>query len=174
MLKIDRRNPDDARFVIEGLIPSARDRARWLGLLADAIEAAHAIHPASWAVTLFDQGLRLNVGRIETVVFGRTCAMLVLDSGQFTDDELDEIRLRHGPGAIDVYASVRGTVNCWLPYETDDAMLAEFRGALLPLVERAASQVRSRTTYARTHSLGVVDYVAVAMGHELPEADYRW
>src|SRR5947208_3332048 len=69
MRRVDRASASDARFVLEGLIPDAASRLRWLGLLADAMVAAHEIHPASWAVTLFDAGLRLNVGQIETVVF---------------------------------------------------------------------------------------------------------
>src|SRR4051812_12271444 len=154
MRRVDRASAADARFVLESLIFDEACRLRWLGLLADAMVAAHAVHPASWAVTLFDDGLRLNVGRIETVVFRQGGVMLVLDSARFSDDELNEIRLHRMRGAIDLYTSVRGTVAIWGGYQIDGETTVRRREALLTLVGRAASRVRTRTSYARFHSPG--------------------
>jgi hypothetical protein len=175
MMMHDRRQSAEfARAVIEGLIPEDEDRARWLGLLADAIVAAHAVHPASWAVTLFDHGLRLNVFMIETVVFGPRDAMVVLDSSHVSDEEIDEIRLTEGRQAIDAYTTVPGTVQRRLAYEIADETVTSLRPALLSLVERAASRVRTRTRWAATHSPGVVEYAAQATGRQLPEPAFAW
>jgi len=41
VLRVDRASPYDTRFVIEGLIPGAAARVRWLNLLADAMIRAN-------------------------------------------------------------------------------------------------------------------------------------
>ena len=83
MLRVDRASARDAQFVIEELIPEAAARLRWLRLLAAAMNRADRVHCGSWAVTLFDDRLRLNVSTIETDFMRPGGAMLVLDSGHF-------------------------------------------------------------------------------------------
>jgi hypothetical protein len=174
VLRVDRASARDAQFVIEGLIPAAAARLRWLHLLGSAMHAADRVHRGSWAVTLFDDGLRLNVGTIETVVFRQYGAMLVLDSGHFSEEELHEIRMKRSLGSVDNYSSVRGTVNVTVKYGLDGEPFREARDALLSLVDRVASRVRTRTTYARTHSSGVVEYVRRATSQPLTQPDYDW
>jgi hypothetical protein len=172
--RIDRACADDARFVVERLIPDAEARKWWLGVLADAMVSAHGVHPGSWGITLFHDKLRMNVGTIEVAVLRIRRAMLVVDASDFSDDELHHIRLNPELGAVDQYTSVRGTANLLLPYDTAADDLAGTRKAHLALVVRAASMVRTRTNYARAHSIGVEEYVAQVTGRTLPQADYRW
>jgi hypothetical protein len=172
--RVDRSSARDAQFVIEGLIEDTDARIRWLDLLADAIAAADQVHRGSWAITLFDDLLRLNVGRIETVVFHSGGAMLVLDASRFTDDEIRAVAGDRWRSRVDIYASVRGTVNVDLPYDVDPRRMAEARDALVPLVERAASAVRTRTNYAATHSSGVVEYLSSATGRPIDQPDHAW
>jgi hypothetical protein len=175
MRRIDRSSAADAHFVLESLIPDAAGRLRWLGLLADATVAAHDVNPASWAVTLFDNGLRLNVGQIETVIFRPDGAMLVLDSGHFSDDEIAQIRMDRSLGRVSAYTYVQGTVNVDLPYDLGRSSLKphdQVRAALLSLVERAAERVHTRTGYYRSHSPGVVEYVATVTGRRLREPEH--
>ena len=157
---VDRWNPADARAVLETLIPDDDARRTWLTLLAGAIQTADRIHTCSWAVTLFPRKLRLNVGTIETVVFDGRGAMLVLDGGTFTDAEIDTIRARPALGGVDRYRSVRGTVNLYFAYDSTARAIADVADRLFPLVERVASRVRTGTVYFRSHSPGVVLYVA--------------
>jgi hypothetical protein len=173
MRRVDRRIASDAQFVIEDLIPDAASRARWLCLLADAFEVADRVHRGSWAVTLFDDGLRVNVGRIETIVFRLGGAVLVTDAYQYSRDEIDEIRRNPMLGRVSNYATVPDTVNLSLNYGVDANALAAARQRLLVLVERAASRVSLRTNYTGTHSPGVVEYVAVATGRRLRQPDFR-
>jgi hypothetical protein len=169
---MDRWNPRDARAVVERLIPEDDARRSWLALLADAVQTADRIHPCSWGVTLFPRTVRLNVGSIETVVFKPSGAMLVLDGGRVSDDTICAIREHPHLGSIDVYRSVRGTVSLNLPYDAPSDVLADARAKLLPLVERAASRVRTGTVYFRSHSPGVVTYVAEVTGIALRQPGY--
>jgi hypothetical protein len=169
---MDRWNPGDARAVIERLIPAEDARENWLTLLADAIETADRVHPCSWGVTLFPRKLRLNVGTIETVVFSPGGAMLVLDGGRFTDEEIHTIRENPHLGSVNAYRSVPGTVRLNVAYDSTSTMLADARTKLLPLVERAASRVKTGTVYFRSHSPGVVMYVIDVTGIDLKQPGY--
>jgi hypothetical protein len=141
-------------------------------LLADAIQTADRIHPSSWAVTLFPRKLRLNVGSIETVVFGERGAMLVLDGGTFTDPEIDTVRKHPELGGVDRYRSVPGTVSRYFAYGATGEVIADATDRLLPLVERAAARVKTGTVYFRSHSPGVVIYVAQVTGRPLHQPGY--
>jgi hypothetical protein len=169
---VDRWNPADARAVLEALIPGDDARRAWLTLLAEAIQTAHRIHTSSWAVTLFPRTLRLNVGSIETVVFDRRGAMLVLDGGTFTDAEIAAIREQPELGGVDRYRSVSGTVNLYHAYHSTAEAIADATGRLLPLVERAAARVKTGTVYFRSHSPGVVLYVAQVTGRPLKQPGF--
>ena len=174
MPRIDRASADDARFVLEALIPDPVVRLRWLGLLVDAIRVAHQIHRGCWSVTLFDRKLRLNVGSIETVVFRPSHPMLVMDSGALSDANVQEIKGDPSLGYIDAYATVRGTWSAPLKYEYPALTVMTAHDELLLVVERAASMVKTRTPYARTHSPGVIEYLAQDFSTWVPQPDFRW
>jgi hypothetical protein len=116
--------------------------------------------------------LRLNVGSIETVVFEGRGAMLVLDGATFSDAEIEAIRRHPERGRVDLYRSVPGTVNVRLAYDAPAEAIADAQARLLPLVERAAARVRTGTVYFRSHSPGVVVYVAQVTRRPLQQPGY--
>jgi hypothetical protein len=98
--------------------------------------------------------------------------MLVLDSAAFSDEEIAKIRMNRALGAVDVYSSVRGTVNVTVGYDVIGDVFDGARAALLSLVERAAAQVRKRTGYFGSHSPGVVEYIAAETGRRIRQPSY--
>ena len=78
------------------------------------------------------------------------------------------------PATIDNYSSVRGTVNVNVDYCLDGEGFREAQDALLSLVERAASRVKVRTNYARSHSSGVVTYVGQTTNQQIRQPDHAW
>lgn len=165
-------SPNNARQVLEQLMPDAAIRRRWLHLVAVAIDVAHGVHPASWNITLLPNLIRLNVGKIETLVLRRGHAMLVLDSATFTEQQLQEIRVNPALGKVDKNPSVPGTVSLNVKYDQYKAWYAEPHGPLLVVIERAASRVQTRTTFAQFHSPGVIEYVAQETGITVPQPEY--
>lgn len=72
ILKADgngRESPDIAASIMELLCPSPRDRMLILRQLIRSIEAVDKIAQGIWALTLFDNGFRLNVGPVEAMTF---------------------------------------------------------------------------------------------------------
>lgn len=60
---------DEARDVMLSICPDVAERISILGRLVASADAAAAIAPDAWAVTLFSNGFRLNVGSVEALVF---------------------------------------------------------------------------------------------------------
>src|SRR2546425_1011554 len=58
-----RQEPFKAARVLAELFPEQRSRRRATQILADTINRADRVAPASWGVSLFPQRLCLNVGR---------------------------------------------------------------------------------------------------------------
>ena len=60
---------ETARAVMVEQCPNAPERLAVLDRLLATADAANAIAPNAWAVTLFANGFRLNIGQVEAVVF---------------------------------------------------------------------------------------------------------
>lgn len=86
LVKEKRDSEEFAASLLETLCPSPGDRKLVLGQLLTSISVASKISPRIWAVTLFDNGFRLNVGPVEVMTFS------VMDSVQ-TGMTLVEVRL---------------------------------------------------------------------------------
>lgn len=80
-MTVDSENTDliEAEKVIVELLPNPSDRTIVLKQLLSSADMANSIAPNAWAVTLFRNGFRLNVGQVETLVFtdGKLKANLV-------------------------------------------------------------------------------------------------
>lgn len=71
-MKADTENREDPKFaasVMEELCPSPTDRLLVLQQFLASIEVAQKISPDIWAVTLFHDGFRLNVGPVEVMTY---------------------------------------------------------------------------------------------------------
>ncbi len=98
--------------------------------MADSITRAHAAAPQGWGVTLLDNMVRLNVGRIEVMTFTPDWVHLVLDSRCFPETLRDrqqvELLFQSSPHEKGVFRSVPVSASCGFP--------AKLAGELFPLV----------------------------------------
>ena len=62
-----RDDPAYAAEMLHTIFPNASDYELILAQLADSIREANSVAPNAWAVTLFANGFRLNVGRVEAL-----------------------------------------------------------------------------------------------------------
>lgn len=84
-MTVDSQNTNliEAEKIIVELLPNTSDRTIVLKQLLSSADTANSIAPNAWAVTLFSNGFRLNVGQVETLVFidGKLKANLVGSAG---------------------------------------------------------------------------------------------
>lgn len=62
-----RNDPRKAAEVMRDIFPNRADRDFVLTQLAESIREANTVAPKAWAVTLFPDGFRLNVGKVEVL-----------------------------------------------------------------------------------------------------------
>lgn len=67
--ELDYGDVAPAQAVMLELLPSVSDRNLVMQQLLDSAAFAESIAPNAWAVTLFANGFRLNVGQVEALVF---------------------------------------------------------------------------------------------------------
>lgn len=172
-MPIDRNSGPAAKEVCARLLPNRRSRGIVLGFLATAIREAHARTPAGWGVTLTEGMIRLNVGRIETLTIGPGVLHLTLlgESVPSAGDESPDIF--RSPAGQTVYRSVPGSVRWGIPL----ARFAAIREALIEphrvLIELAAATA-SRTSWADSHSPGVLRHLEGELGMSLPNPAYSF
>ncbi|HUP21645.1 MAG TPA: AAA family ATPase [Thermoanaerobaculia bacterium] len=168
----DRSDPETAREVFEKLYPDSKTRRRLLEILADSIERAHAVNPASWSVTLgFNRRHAvLNVGRVFALYFEPRKVSLILSN---QSGELPERLHKDFPtersGAL---AALPGVA--WFRLTAEELLTRwdELREDHLQTVERAAGKVR-RTPYYRSFSPAVVRLAERVVGRKLPEPRHQ-
>lgn len=71
-LSIVRQDATEAERILADLFPKRRDRRQALQILADTINRANRVAPASWGVSLFAKRVCLNVGRGAVLQFYST------------------------------------------------------------------------------------------------------
>ena len=167
---LDRTDPKDAAAVLETLIPDREDRQAFIEVLANSIEAAHAVGPESWSVSLFGSLLRLNVGPIEALTVGREFVrLLTLDASMRSSNRrrlLGSVFL--GPQ----YKSVPGRKR--IVIVEPDELRATYRWARPAheaLCERAAG-LRSRSSFRNSYSEGVLLMLEATLRRKLPRPGY--
>jgi hypothetical protein len=175
--RIDRRNAEAAKRVVEETLPRPEDRRSVLDLLVESIRHAHAAKDTSWGLTLHPWGVRLNVGPMEAFYFGRqkgkTTFYLVADDEKLSQPDKASLT-RAGVEFQGEYKSVPLSNRVLIPLESVEEALPLLRGPYLSLVEKAARTVRRRTTWYETHSPGATDYLR-SLGYEIEEPEYtKW
>jgi 5-methylcytosine-specific restriction protein A len=96
-----RSDPAAAGEVIDSVFERTRDEARdaYIEFLGESIEYLSVGHPDRWGVTLFESGLRLNVGWVECLVLSaRGIRVLVERESAPASTEWDGVSYRHAPG----------------------------------------------------------------------------
>lgn len=68
--RLDEIAEAEAEAIFVDAVPDRSEREIVLRQLLKSADVANAIAPSAWAVTLFRDGFRLNVGQVEVLVFG--------------------------------------------------------------------------------------------------------
>jgi hypothetical protein len=174
--RVNRNSADDARAVIETILPNESERRAVLSLLADLIERANRASVKAWNLTLFSNGIRLNVGQIEVFTlfdFRPVTANFRIDDGLLSAVGREEFRL--------VGAEIRGpniykTAPQVLIAEVPLVGVQRVSGILLSpafkVVDAAAARRPGRLFWWRSHSPGAIRYLGEFLGRDLPQPSY--
>ncbi|MCH9681734.1 MAG: AAA family ATPase [Deltaproteobacteria bacterium] len=160
---VDRDHAATAADILEQLLPDADARAAVARVLAELVRHAHARGDRTWAVSLFADLVRLNVGRVHAAVVLEGVLFLELDPRLVDESTRDELgpRLHRatefkatGP-ALEVYVPAE-EVTTWWP---------RLRESSLAFVDKAAAM---NTSFSRAHSPGVLAHLGLVLGQDLP------
>lgn len=160
--RVDRHSEDVAKRVIEDTLPRPEVREPVLALLAESIRRAHAVKDTSWGVTLHPKDVRLNVGPLEVLYFGREAGesvfYLVADDERLGGPERESLA-RVGAEFAGAYKSLPASMRVIIPLEAGAQAITLIRDSYLSLVERAARTVKRRMPWYEAHSPGVIRYL---------------
>ena len=167
----NRASAEYARSVFEGLYDNKAVRTACARLLADSILTAHQISTFCWSVTLFQDGIRLNVGPVEVLVLSSDNVFLVIsdsDDGRFNDGEYHNFIK---PSEVH-YTSV--PINQRL-CDVPPAIIEKFYPQVVEnhrdFIQIAARR-RDRTLWESSFSLGVILYLNNLLQVSLPTPAY--
>jgi len=171
--QVNRASPEDARQVMETLLPDPVLRKTCLNLLADAIVHAHRARPSGWSVSLFSNLVRFNAGKIRAHDIRAAQVHLVLATNALHEPARTAIENRTQTES-DIYDSLPGTTDAEFPADSLPDLLPLLHDAHLEIVERATTAVRDRTPYYKSYSSGILAYLRDFLGRrDLPEPDYQ-
>jgi HNH endonuclease len=83
-----------ARATVEALLADARARRETLKLLATTLRQAHSICPSKWAVSLFSNLIRVNVGMVHVFNLFHD-GVWILCAGEIPESDRDRVDLPH-------------------------------------------------------------------------------
>jgi hypothetical protein len=142
--------------VFAEICPNEAQRKLLASQLIRSIEVADAIAPQSWAVTLFSNGFRLNVGAVEALTFGdgeiRVLVHGDLSGANVRDGEISDCPYANAPQPSSVFQS---------PLSRYEEVADDLQAAHAAYVRGSAispSGRRRRTAFARHHSAALVDH----------------
>jgi hypothetical protein len=174
-MAVDKDNQDSIDEVIQGIFPDDAPQHCSLDFLADSIALAHALSPDRWGLTLSNDFLRLNVGKIEVLAFYSYLIHCLLDLSTLpkelrTNDRVSFLENKNDP-RLGIYKSVPGSVICNIIDDEPEDLLALIKDSHGRLIENAAQTGRNPMT-KRSHSPKAIDYVASYLGRDLPQPAY--
>lgn len=155
--RFDRNSAEHAAEIMSALCSSAEEQQIILRQLITSIDTAEKHAPNSWAVTLFDNGFRLNVGPVEAFTFFDGCIRSLFIGLPPVEAQ------QHGEVVPMQYRSVPQPQHCYI------GSIAEFHkvaSALAPLHSNflQAATVTSKglprksSSFKNSNSLGLVTY----------------
>lgn len=185
--RLDRSSAEAAERVMSAVCPDAGMRREILRCLLNSIAAVERVAPEAWAVTLFEEGFRLNVGPVEALTCesspswpfssGSSVAwpFTSADSGQpiirvLTQGELPIDAHDRAEDLLEISPATYRSVS--LPQHAvslgvaTPQQLAYWYGRLtdahqrylLQALHTPTGKIRTSTTFRRTHSPGLVAY----------------
>lgn len=156
-LKDKRLDAKYSQHVIEEWYPNSTLRNYCGEILRQSIEVAHEISPNSWSITLLSDKIRLNVGPLEVVVLQEGRVFLVT-----TGIDWKIIPISHSPFISPLknhYTSIKVAHHrCDIPPQYIEDVYSRIRTSHHELIRIAAS-ARRNTTWKRSFSPGVVEYL---------------
>lgn len=160
----DRLDPAVARDIIESIFEQTPGEARriFIEFLAEAIEYLSLRYRERWGITLFEWGVRLNVGRVECLVLhSGGLRVLVETESAPTATKFDGVGYDSAPGC-----------------EFTTVPLTQLPSALASFGEshHAALSIAARTSTGgnirNAHSPGVPAFLSQALRRPIPNPSY--
>jgi hypothetical protein len=175
-MHIDRTSELYAASVITSLLASDKVRLDYLNLLARSVTDAHRAKPSSWGITLFPEGVRMNVGMIEVCVLFQDQIRLVLDKEKVPDelwniDGVEEYWYTLSP-EDSLFISVDVSIGCAFPASQLSKVLSLATDPHISLIKRAARTRRNPKTKVG-HSPGILTYLQSELKCTLPSPVYN-
>ncbi len=157
---------------MERYLPDSNVRQRCLAALGASISFVHRCNGNSWGITLRDDCIRLNVARIEVFVIGyrENRIYFVIDEDYLEDEDSKTLRNKYSLGGP--YKSVTGSRGVEVRAETFDEDKSWLWDSHLKLLENAARGVKTRTSYYKSHSPGVLSYLRKFLDKDIPDPAY--
>lgn len=162
-----------AEGFLEELCPGSRARIMVCRRVAETIRAANSLNPHSWGLTWHSDGLRLNFGRLEAILWVPGSVGVMVDflsaPNKTTLKKLESLRRSSGSyrSAPDSHYVWSDTANA-ADLNRFLAFVREFHAAHLDLASR--TDVNGVT--AKGHHPGMVDAIGHVAGRALPQPDY--
>jgi predicted RNA-binding protein with PUA-like domain len=167
---VERSSEEQARRVLEEILPDRSARADCLRLFAESANFAHGLKPSAWSLNLRQElnGISLVVGAVRVLNFGgfgRNVYLLVdgeslTDGGRAALERLATVR-------EDKHRSVAGALAVRVLPHNLPAALPLLREAHRRLIEKAAKT--ADVPWVNLHSTGVTSYMRSFLGVNLPE-----
>ena len=164
-----------ARNVVESLIPNPDWRSLALHRTTESIRLVHDVNPGSWAISLRDQQIiRLNVGRIETIVIGPHYVRLAVPEVEHSTENWVDLLHRVGVPAQedDPFRAVPGVTMVAIADEHLPVALPILKSFHETAMGIAANKVRTRTNYYGSHSRAVVEFLREFIDPAVPDPAY--
>jgi hypothetical protein len=158
----DRDSASFAESVMRQACPDARARRFLMARMLESIALAEKVGPRSWAVTLFDNGFRLNVGQVEAFVYRNRIARLLMlgaaPAQALTVGDIVPCSYRSMPQPqFAFYGSAQ-------ELERIQPHLASLHAAFVQTAAVTSKGKPRRSPYIRYHSIGLHNYAVHVAG----------
>jgi hypothetical protein len=158
----DREDPAAAAAVMERTCPDAQARRFLMQQLLRSAALAEQAGPRSWAVTLFADGFRLNVGQVEAFTwFNRVAGLFMLGAvpaGVHTVGDIIPCSLRSMPQPQWAFYGSAGEL------QRLQRRLAPGHASFVATAAVTSRGKPRRSPYARYHSPGLYRYALACTG----------
>lgn len=148
-----RVDPRKAAEIMKKAFPRKPDCNLVLTQLSESIDKAKSVAPKAWAVTLFPDGFRLNVGQVEVLTaFYDEVRLLVHGAVKRIDQELLKPSPYKVPGDNHIF---KGSIEQFRRYH--DVLLPAHHDFILAAGTTKTGRRRAGTPHRASHSSGLVD-----------------
>lgn len=145
-----------AKQVFESEFPNTLERRTVVELLLSSIKTANSVAPNAWAVTLFRNGFRLNVGQVEVLIVGHeyvglncvgspTAPVSNIESRAMEYRSMPQPQCRYECKAPDLH-------------RLSDSVLSAHRQFVELAARSPSGKPRAGTSFRKSHCEGLVKY----------------